>query len=124
MTLRWPSLRVRWVILSNLFGFAFVACMQRTSFSVAAVGGKWSDRLAVRLGLRIGYRAIPLIALPLAGLLLLLGVESTSPYWAVGALSLAFAAIEMTEGPYGAATTAIVSGVMWLWIDGGRALKN
>lgn len=137
----------------------------------AGVGGKWSDRLAVRYGLRIGYRTVPLVALPLAGVLLLIGVESTSPYWAVGALSLAFAAIEMTEGPYSAATTAvgrehtmaawgvvgtggnlggiigtplvawlsshnawtaafltgtgaaIVSGVMWLWIDGSRSLS-
>ena len=36
MTLRWPGLRVRWVILTYLFGFAFVAFMQRISFSVAA----------------------------------------------------------------------------------------
>jgi sugar phosphate permease len=137
----------------------------------AGVGGKWSDRLAVRYGLRIGYRAIPLVALPLAGLLLFIGVESTSPYWAVAALSLAYGAIEMTEGPYGAAATAvgreqtmaafgvvntggnlggiigtpmvawfsshhawtaafltgtgaaIVSGIMWLWIDAGRPVS-
>ena len=36
MTARFPGLRVRWVILAYLFGFAFVAYMQRTSFSVAA----------------------------------------------------------------------------------------
>jgi len=138
----------------------------------AAVGGKWSDRLAVRFGLRIGYRAIPLIALPLAGLLLFIGVESASPFWAVAALSLAYGVTEMTEGPYAAATTAVsredamaawgvvgtggnlggiigtpivawlssqhawtaafvtgtaaavVSGVMWLWIDGGRAISK
>ena len=137
----------------------------------AAVGGKWSDKLAVRYGLRIGYRAIPLIALPLAGVLLFIGVESTSPFWAVGALSLAYGVTEMTEGPYAAATTAvsrenamaawgvvgtggnlggiigtpivawlsshhawtaafvtgavaaIVSGVMWLWIDGSRSMS-
>ena len=136
----------------------------------AGVGGLWSDRLAVRYGLRIGYRTVPLIALPLAGLLLFIGVECTSPYWAVGALSLAFAAIETTEGPYSAATTAvgrehtmaawgvvgtggnlggiigtpivawlsahhawtaafltgtvaaIVSGIIWLWIDGSREI--
>ena len=136
----------------------------------AGAGGKWSDLLAVRYGLRIGYRAVPLVALPLAGLLLFIGVKSSSPYWAVGALSLAFAAIEMTEGPYSAATTAvgreqtmaawgvvgtggnlggvigtwvvgwladhhawtaafvtgtvaaIVSGIMWLWIDGSREI--
>jgi len=36
MTARLPVFRVRWVILAYLFGFAFVAYMQRTSFSVAA----------------------------------------------------------------------------------------
>ncbi|MBS0388622.1 MAG: MFS transporter [Proteobacteria bacterium] len=137
----------------------------------AAVGGKWSDRLAVRFGLRIGYRAIPLVALPLAGVLLFVGVKAASPFWAVAALSLAYGVTEMTEGPYAAATTAvsrenamaawgvvgtggnlggiigtpivawlssqhawtaafitgagaaIVSGLMWLWIDGSRAMK-
>ncbi len=137
----------------------------------AGVGGKWADRLALRYGLRIGYRAIPLVALPLAGVLLLIGVEATSPYWAVAALSLAYGAVEMTEGPYGAAATAvgreqtmaafgvvntggnlggiigtpmvawfsshhawtaafvtgtvaaIVSGVMWFWIDAGRPVS-
>ena len=137
----------------------------------SGVGGKWADRLAIRYGLRIGYRAIPLVALPLAGLLLFIGVESTSPYWAVAALSLAYGAVEMTEGPYGAAATAvgreqtmaafgvvntggnlggiigtplvgwfsshhawtaafltgtvaaIISGIMWLWIDASRPVS-
>ena len=155
------------VTLSGLLGsLPFIAAAIGT-----AVGGKWSDHLAVRYGLRIGYRAIPLIALPVAGLLLLVGVETTNPYWAVGALSLAYGVTEMTEGPYAAATTAvgrensmaawgvvgtggnlggiigtpivawlsshhawtaafltgtaalIVSGVMWLWIDGSRAVS-
>ena len=138
----------------------------------AGVGGKLCDRLAVRYGLRIGYRLVPLVALPLAGLLLFAGVESTNPYLAVGALSLAFAAIESTEGVYGAAATAvgrehsmaawgvigtggnlggiigtplvavlsahhawtaafltgtgfaIVSGILWFWIDGSRPLTD
>ena len=137
----------------------------------AAVGGKWADRLALRFGLRNGYRAIPLVALPLAGVLLFLGVKAANPFWAVAALSLAYGATEMTEGPYAAATTAvsrenamaawgvvgtggnlggiigtpivgwlssqhawtaafvtgaaaaIVSGLMWLWIDGSRAMR-
>jgi MFS transporter, ACS family, glucarate transporter len=136
----------------------------------AGIGGKVSDALAVRYGLCIGYRAVPIVTLPLAGLLLFAGVESTNPYLAVGALSLAFAAIEITEAAYSAATTAvarehtmtawgvvgtggnlggvlgtplvavlsahhawtaafltgtgfaIVSGVLWFWIDGGRPL--
>ncbi len=138
----------------------------------AGIGGKVSDALAARYGLCIGYRAVPVVTLPLAGLLLFAGVESTNPYLAVGALSLAFAAIEITEAAYSAATTAvarehtmtawgvvgtggnlggvlgtplvavlsahhawtaafltgtgfaIVSGVLWLWIDGGRPLDG
>jgi MFS transporter, ACS family, glucarate transporter len=73
----------------------------------AGVGGKLSDRLALRFGLRHGYRAVPLVSLPLAGLMLFIGVEAASPYWAVGALSLAFAAIEITEGAFGAAPIAV-----------------
>ncbi len=138
----------------------------------AGIGGKVSDALAVRYGLCIGYRAVPVVSLPLAGLLLFAGVESTDPYLAVGALSLAFAAIEITEAAYSAATTAvarehtmtawgvvgtggnlggvigtplvavlsarhawtaafltgtvfaIISGVLWLWIDGSRVLGS
>ncbi len=137
----------------------------------AGIGGKLSDSLAVRYGLGIGYRAVPVVTLPLAGLLLFVGVESTNPYLAVAALSLAFAGIEITEAAYSAATTAvarehtmtawgvvgtggnlggvvgtplvavlsahhawtaafltgtvfaIVSGVLWFWIDGGRPMS-
>jgi ACS family glucarate transporter-like MFS transporter len=138
----------------------------------AGIGGKLSDALAVRYGLCVGYRAVPVVSLPLAGLLLFAGVESTNPYLAVAALSLAFAAIEITEAAYSAATTAvarehtmtawgvvgtggnlggvigtplvavlsahhawtaafltgtvfaILSGVLWLWIDGSRVLGS
>ena len=138
----------------------------------AAVGGKLSDDLTVRFGLRIGYRAVPLVSLPLAGLLLFAGVESSNPYLAIAALSLAFAATEITEAAYSAATiavarehtmaawgvvgtggnlggvigtpivailsahhawtaafltgtvAAIVSGLLWWWIDGGRPLQT
>ena len=138
----------------------------------AAVGGKLSDDLTVRYGLSIGYRAVPLVSLPLAGLLLFAGVESSNPYLAVAALSLAFAATEITEAAYSAATiavarehtmaawgvvgtggnlggvigtpivailsahhawtaafltgtvAAIVSGLLWWWIDGGRPLQT
>jgi sugar phosphate permease len=73
----------------------------------AAVGGKLSDDLTVRFGLSIGYRAVPLVSLPLAGLLLFAGVESSNPYLAVAALSLAFALTEITEAAYSAATIAV-----------------
>ena len=84
----------------------------------AGIGGKLSDSLAVRYGLGIGYRAVPVVTLPLAGLLLFVGVESTNPYLAVAALSLAFAGIEITEAAYSAATTAVArehTMTAWVW---------
>jgi hypothetical protein len=47
---------------------------------------------------------VPLVALPGAGALLLLGVFAASPYMAVAALAACFAAVELTEGPFWAAT--------------------
>ena len=136
----------------------------------SAAGGRLADVLAVRLGPRLGYRLVPLIVLPLSGLLLYAGVKVGSPLWAVAALSLAYGTIEMTEGIYSAATTAVarehtmaawgvvgtggnlggiigtpivawlsasghwnaafltgtvaavVSGILWLWVDGSRVL--
>ena len=80
--------------------------------------------LAARYGLGIGYRAVPVVTLPLAGLLLFVGVESSNPYLAVGALSLAFAGIEITEAAYSAATTAVarehtMTGLGRWWGPGG-----
>jgi sugar phosphate permease len=69
----------------------------------SAGGGRLSDRLASRFGDRIGRRLLPLFALPLAAVLLYATVSAENPYWAVAGLSLAFASVEVTEGPYWAA---------------------
>lgn len=68
----------------------------------AAAGGKLSDKLCTCFGDR-GLRALPLAALPSAALFLYLTITAVSPYWAVAALSLAFACVELTEGPFWAA---------------------
>jgi ACS family glucarate transporter-like MFS transporter len=47
------------------------------------------------------------VALPAAALLLFLAVDAGSPYVAVAALTLCFAAIEMTEGPFWAAVMEV-----------------
>lgn len=70
----------------------------------SALGGVLGDRYAKRLGARRGYRLVPLVSLPLAGALLLLTVHVDSPYAAVAGLALAYGAVELTEGPYWAAT--------------------
>jgi len=69
----------------------------------AALGGKVGTMLVVRYGPRWGFRLIPLIMLPLAGLLLIAGVRAGNPYWAVAALTAAYGAVETLEGPSWAA---------------------
>jgi sugar phosphate permease len=73
----------------------------------AAAGGYLSDALALRLGVRWGYRLVPLAALPLAGVLLFATVHVSTPYAAVAALTLAFCAIELSEGAYWAAAMTV-----------------
>jgi ACS family glucarate transporter-like MFS transporter len=69
----------------------------------AAVGGFISDALAKRVGVRWGYRFVPLLALPLAGLMLLVTLWVATPYVAVAALTVTFFMVEITEGAFGAA---------------------
>ncbi len=70
----------------------------------AAAGGYICDRCVQRWGARRGYRLVPLVCLPLAGALLLATVHVEEAYGAVAGLALAFAAVEINEGPYWAAT--------------------
>jgi MFS transporter, ACS family, glucarate transporter len=70
----------------------------------AGVGGKLVSVVCARFGNRWGFRLVPMIALPMAGLLLLVTVHLASAYAAVIALALAYAVVELTEGPYWAAT--------------------
>jgi MFS transporter, ACS family, glucarate transporter len=71
------------------------------------VGGKLSDRLCAQFGARIGFRAIPLVALPAAALFLYQTVTAVGPYLAVATLSLSFACVELTEGPFWAAAMRV-----------------
>jgi len=66
----------------------------------SATGGRLADGLRMRLGARRGLRRVPLIALPCAAVFLYLTVTLASPYWAIAALCLGFACIELTEGSY------------------------
>jgi len=70
----------------------------------AALGGVLADRLARRLGIWRGYRLVPLVALPMVGVLLVAVIHVASPYLAAAALTGAFAAVEVTEATYWAAT--------------------
>jgi ACS family glucarate transporter-like MFS transporter len=75
----------------------------------AAAGGFICDRCVQRWGPRRGYRLVPLVCLPLAGALLLVTVQVDHAYGAVASLALAFAAVEINEGPYWA-TTMVAAG--------------
>lgn len=70
----------------------------------SAVGGRLADSLRARFGDRIGLRILPLVGLPCAAVFLYLTVSSVSPYWAVAALCLGFACVEVTEGSFWGAT--------------------
>lgn len=70
----------------------------------AGAGGKIAADLCSRFGVRWGFRLVPLVSLPAVGGLLLVAVYSPSPYGAVIALSLCYAAHQLNEGPYWAAT--------------------
>lgn len=76
----------------------------------AGVGGIVTDALVRRLGVKWGYRAVPLIALPTAGAMLLLATFSPSATTAVAALTLAYTSVELNEASYWAATMRIAQG--------------
>ncbi len=85
----------------------------------AGLGGVITGLLCQRLGNRWGYRLVPVVAMPIAGALLLLSVDAARPYLAVAGLAFCFAAVELTEGAFwgaamtvGRGDTMAVSGVM------------
>ena len=71
------------------------------------LGGLACDRLTASFGPRVGFRIVPMIALPAAGVFLLAAVNATGAPWAVAALAMAFGSIELSEGPFLAAATAV-----------------
>lgn len=66
----------------------------------AGVGGALTSRLCESFGTRWGYRLTPLVALPIAGLLLIVAVTVANAYLAVVALTACFFCVELTEGSY------------------------
>ncbi|MFZ2508984.1 MAG: MFS transporter [Steroidobacteraceae bacterium] len=68
--------------------------------AAAAGGGRLADLLRARFGDRVGMRILPLAGLPCAAVFLFLTVAMANPYWAVAALCLGFACVEVTEGSF------------------------
>lgn len=73
----------------------------------AGIGGYLADGMATRIGYRWGYRLLPMISMPLAGLLLLVAIGVSTPYAAVFALMATFFMVELNEGAYWAATMRV-----------------
>lgn len=66
----------------------------------AGIGGVATGVCCKQFGVRWGFRVVPLVAMPLAGGLLLLAVTATNPYLAVVALATCFGCVELTEGAF------------------------
>lgn len=70
----------------------------------SAFGGFLTDHLVLRFGAKRGYSFVPIVFLPIAGLLLLTVVHVSSVVVAVAVLTASFFATEITEGAYWAGT--------------------
>jgi len=66
----------------------------------AGIGGVATGVFCKHFGARWGFRLVPLVAMPLAGGLLLLAVNAANPYLAVVALAACFGCVELTEGAF------------------------
>ncbi len=73
----------------------------------AGIGGVLVTGACKRYGVRRGYRAVPLFALPAVGLLLLAVVNIANPYAALAALALAYLVVELTEAAYWGGTMQV-----------------
>jgi MFS transporter, ACS family, glucarate transporter len=73
----------------------------------AGLGGKLVSVMCSRFGNKWGFRLVPMVALPVSGLLLLVTVNLNNPYGAVAALALAYGIVELCEGPFWGGTMFI-----------------
>jgi ACS family glucarate transporter-like MFS transporter len=121
LALSYLAMNYSFYLLSN---WCFLYLIQQRHFSVlesgwlamlppivagagSGIGGIATGRLCARYGATWGYRAVPLVALPLVGVLLLIAVHAASPYVAVIALTACFGFVEINEAAYWAASMAI-----------------
>jgi MFS transporter, ACS family, glucarate transporter len=121
LALSYLAMNYSFYLLSN---WCFLYLIQQRHFSVlqsgwlamlppivagvgSGVGGIATGRLCARYGARWGYRGVPLVALPLVGVLLLVAARTGNAYAAVIALTACFGFIEINEAAYWAASMAI-----------------
>lgn len=121
LALSYLAMNYSFFLLSN---WCFLYLIQERHFSVlqsgwlamlppilagvgSGVGGLTTGWLCKRYGATWGYRGVPLVALPLVGVLLLIAVETSDAYVAVAALTACFGFIEINEAAYWAASMAV-----------------
>lgn len=121
LALSYLAMNYSFYLLSN---WCFLYLIQQRHFSVlqsgwlamappivagvgSGIGGIATGRLCERYGFKWGFRGVPLIALPLVGVLLLVAVRTSNPYVAVVALTGCFGFVEINEAAYWAASMAV-----------------
>jgi ACS family glucarate transporter-like MFS transporter len=121
LALSYLAMNYSFYLLSN---WCFLYLIQERHFSVlqsgwlamlppivagvgSGIGGIATGRLCERYGAKWGYRAVPLVALPLVGVLLLVAVRTENAYVAVVALTACFGFVEINEAAYWAASMAV-----------------
>jgi len=121
LALSYLAMNYSFYLLSN---WCFLYLIQQRHFSVlesgwlamappiaagigSGVGGIATGRLCERYGASRGYRAVPMVALPLVGVLLLIAVRTANAYVAVAALTACFGFVEINEAAYWAASIAV-----------------
>lgn len=121
LALSYLAMNYSFYLLSN---WCFLYLIQQRHFSVlesgwlamappiaagvgSGIGGIATGRLCERFGAAWGYRGVPLVALPLVGVLLLVAVRTANAYVAVAALTACFGFVEINEAAYWAASMAV-----------------
>jgi ACS family glucarate transporter-like MFS transporter len=121
LALSYLAMNYSFYLLSN---WCFLYLIQQRHFSVlesgwlamappivagfgSGIGGVVTGRLCERYGAAWGYRGVPLVALPLVGVLLLIAVRTENAYVAVVALTACFGFVEINEAAYWAASMAV-----------------
>ena len=121
LTVSYASMNYVFYLLAN---WSFLYLVQERHFTVAeggwlatlpplgaamgaGAGGMLVDAFGARLGIRWGYRLVPLVSLPTVAVLLLLAVHTIHAVPAVAAMALCFGLVELNEGAYWAAVTRV-----------------
>ncbi len=68
--------------------------------AMTPLGGWVSDRLADRLGQKSGRRLVPLVCLTASAILLVIGINLSSPALVAAVLALSFGCAASTDGPF------------------------